>query len=101
MPPVTTLVDLLLARADREHGYEFVTPEGSTSLPFRVLADRARALGADLAARGLTGTRVLLMYPHGPEFVTAFFGCLFAGAHAVPVFPPDPAKLDRTLPRLA
>ncbi|MBB1151749.1 MULTISPECIES: non-ribosomal peptide synthetase [Amycolatopsis] len=98
---MTTLVDLLLARADRAHGYEFAGPEGSTQLPFRVLADRARALGADLAARGLAGARVLLMHPHGPEFVTAFFGCLFAGAQAVPVFPPDPADLDRTLPRLA
>src|SRR5207248_10245268 len=29
-----------------------------------------------------------------------FFGCLYAGVIAVPAYPPDPARLMRTLPRL-
>jgi len=31
---------------------------------------------------------VLLVYPPGLDFVTAFFGCLYAGCAAVPTYPP-------------
>ena len=36
----------------------------------------------------LVGQRALLLYPPGLEFVAAFFGCLYAGVVAVPVYPP-------------
>src|SRR6185369_7077383 len=29
-----------------------------------------------------------------------FFGCLYAGLVAIPAYPPDPARLNRSLPRL-
>jgi acyl-CoA synthetase (AMP-forming)/AMP-acid ligase II len=61
---------------------------------------RARAVGARLQAEGLAGKPVLLLYPQGLEFVVGFFGCLYAGAIAVPVYPPNPKRLLRTLPRL-
>ncbi|MEM7593985.1 MAG: MupA/Atu3671 family FMN-dependent luciferase-like monooxygenase, partial [Cyanobacteria bacterium P01_A01_bin.83] len=38
--------------------------------------------------------RALLLYPSGLEFIAAFFGCLYAGVVAVPVYPP---KRDRKL----
>jgi len=38
------------------------------------------------------------MYPSGLEFITAFFGCLYAGVIAVPVYPPRRnQKLSRLL----
>lgn len=40
-------------------------------------------------------TRLLLA---GLEFVKAMWGCLFAGIIAVPVCPPDPTRLQHTLP---
>src|SRR6185369_14635948 len=40
---------------------------------------------------------VLLLYPPGLEYIAAFFGCLYAGAVAVPVYPPTS---ERSLPRL-
>src|SRR6185369_9102992 len=40
-------------------------------------------------------------YPPGFDYICAFFRCLYAGVIAVPAYPPDPARLDRTLPRLA
>ena len=41
---------------------------------------------------------MLLLYPSGLEFVTAFFGCLYAGVIAVPVYPPRRNhKLSRLL----
>ena len=44
------------------------------------------------------GERALLLYPSGLEFITAFFGCLYAGVVAVPVYPPRRnQKLSRLL----
>jgi acyl transferase domain-containing protein/acyl-CoA synthetase (AMP-forming)/AMP-acid ligase II/NADPH:quinone reductase-like Zn-dependent oxidoreductase/acyl carrier protein/NADP-dependent 3-hydroxy acid dehydrogenase YdfG len=59
-----------------------------------------RRIAACLQRIGAHGERVLLLYPPGPEFIVAFMGCLYAGAVAVPAFPPDPTRLARTLPRL-
>ncbi|MCY1041774.1 AMP-binding protein [Corallococcus sp. bb12-1] len=61
---------------------------------------RARRIAAALQARGAVGERVLLLYPPGLDYVAGFFGCLYAGAVAVPAYPPDPMRLERTLPRL-
>lgn len=41
---------------------------------------------------GVTGERVLLVLPFGVDFITGFFGCLYAGAVAVPLYPP-PASI--------
>ncbi|MGL6196664.1 MAG: fatty acyl-AMP ligase, partial [Thermoguttaceae bacterium] len=49
---------------------------------------RARAIAAWLQSRNMEGKRILLLYPPGLDFVIAFFGCLYAGAIAVPVYPP-------------
>ena len=43
------------------------------------------------------GERALLLYPPGLEFVAAFFGCLYAGIVAIPVYPP---KRNQKLSRL-
>lgn len=61
---------------------------------------RARAVAAALQEAGAAGERVLLLYPPDIEFIAGFMGCIFAGAIAVPTYPPDPSRLDRTLPRL-
>src|SRR4051794_19057233 len=51
---------------------------------------RVRALAVRLQDAGLTGNTVLLLYPHGLEFIVAFFGCLYAGVIAVPAHLPRP-----------
>ncbi|WP_233585626.1 non-ribosomal peptide synthetase, partial [Corallococcus sp. CA054B] len=61
---------------------------------------RARRIAAALRERGAQGERVLLLYPPGLDYIAGFFGCLYAGAVAVPAYPPDPMRLERTLPRL-
>ncbi|MGL4942768.1 MAG: aminotransferase class I/II-fold pyridoxal phosphate-dependent enzyme [Thermoguttaceae bacterium] len=48
----------------------------------------ARRIGAWIQDHGLVGERVLLLYPPGLDFIAAFFGCLYGGAIAVPVYPP-------------
>jgi acyl-CoA synthetase (AMP-forming)/AMP-acid ligase II len=69
-------------------------------MTYRQLDERARAIAVALRAVAQPGDRVLLLYPPGLAYVTAFFGCLHAGVIAVPAYPPDPSRLDRTLPRL-
>ncbi|MES2179653.1 MAG: fatty acyl-AMP ligase [Gemmatimonadota bacterium] len=68
---------------------------------FDAVATRARAIAASLRESGVQpGDRALLLYTPGLEFISAFFGCLFAGVIAVPAYPPHPAQLARTVPRL-
>ena len=69
-------------------------------LTYEELDQRARAIAADLQAQGMQGERALLLYPPGLDFVTAFFACAYAGVIAVPAYPPDPNRIDRTLPRV-
>ncbi|MES9537299.1 MULTISPECIES: fatty acyl-AMP ligase [unclassified Actinomadura] len=58
-------------------------------LGFAELDRKARALGCRLEARGLRDRAVLLLYPEGLEFLTAFLGCLYARVVAVPAPLPD------------
>src|SRR5262249_32711982 len=36
-------------------------------------------------------------YPAGLEFVAAFYGCLYAGTTAIPLYPPRAHRVDRRL----
>ncbi len=70
--------------------YTFIagSAEQEAPLSYAQLDRRARAIGAALQARGLQGSRALLMFDFGPAFAAAFFGCLYAGVVAVPSYPP-------------
>ncbi|MFP5287116.1 MAG: fatty acyl-AMP ligase, partial [Thermoanaerobaculia bacterium] len=71
--------------------------EESASLTLAELDMGARAVAAWLQGSEMRGERALLLFPPGLPFITAFFGCLYAGAIAVPAYPPSPS---RTQPRL-
>lgn len=90
------------ARSPEALAFTYLT-DGRTqerSLTRGELEQRALAVAQELVARGLSGRRVLLLYVPGLEFVVALLGCLYAGAIAVPAYPPEPGRLQRTLPRL-
>ena len=101
----SSLVELLQWRALHQPDqriYTFLT-DGETDeahLTCGELDLQARAIGARLQSLGAAGERALLLYPPGLEYIAGFFGCLYAGVTAVPAYPPDPARLKRTLPRL-
>ncbi|MDR0328331.1 MAG: AMP-binding protein, partial [Planctomycetaceae bacterium] len=57
----------------------------------------ARRIAAWLQSRNMFGQRALLLYPPGLEFITAYFGCLYAGVIAVPVYPP---RRNRSIRRI-
>ncbi|HEY6321847.1 MAG TPA: fatty acyl-AMP ligase, partial [Thermoanaerobaculia bacterium] len=102
MPNATNLVEVLQQRA-AVHGqrpaYTFLADgEGElVSWTYAELERRARACAIFLAAAGAANGRVLLLLPPGLDFVAAFFGCSFAGAVAVPAYPPQSRRM---LPRV-
>ncbi|AFZ56827.1 type I polyketide synthase [Anabaena cylindrica FACHB-243] len=69
----------------------------TASLTYQELDTQVRAIAAHLQSIGASGERALLLYPSGLEFITAFFGCLYAGVVAVPAYPP---KQNQKLTRL-
>ncbi|WPB73717.1 non-ribosomal peptide synthase/polyketide synthase [Archangium violaceum] len=100
-----TLIDLLRQAAASRPGQRLFTFLGEgegeeTELTYDALEEQARRIGAVLQQSARLGERVILLYPPGLEYIAGFFGCLYAGLVAVPAYPPDPSRLDRTLPRL-
>ncbi|MEU2874950.1 amino acid adenylation domain-containing protein [Streptomyces sp. NPDC007070] len=102
-----TFSELLQERArtrPADEAFTFHRAAGATGEPD---AHRTDYAGLDRAARAVAqqlgdarGERALLLYPPGPEYVAAFFGCLYAGVLAVPVYPPDLARWERSLGRI-
>ncbi len=86
----TTLVGMLRTRAMRQGdalAYAFLE-DGEREVArftFGELDQSARAMAADLRSRFPPGSRAILLYPSGAEFMSAFWGCLYAGMVAVPV----------------
>jgi acyl-CoA synthetase (AMP-forming)/AMP-acid ligase II len=72
----------------------------SAQLSYGQLGARVRAIASRLAADGLYGKTVLLLYLQGLEFVEAILACLVAGAVPVPAYAPHPSQLQRVLARL-
>ncbi len=98
----SNLVELLLHRArcqpeDVAFTYLVDGENEQLHLTYRELDRQARAIGAWLESHDLAGERALLLYPAGLEFIAAFFGCLYAGVIAVPVYPP---RRNRSLNRI-
>ena len=97
-----TLIELVRGRLPRQinqTAYTFLV-DGETeeiNLTYGELDARARAIAARLQQLNAYGERVLLLYPPDLEYIAAFFGCLYAGAVAVPVFAP---RANRSLSRL-
>lgn len=58
-------------------------------LTYAELDQCARAIAAQLQQQFAPGARVVLAYAPGLDFIAAFFGCLYAGVVAVPVYPPN------------
>ncbi|MGW4400384.1 AMP-binding protein [Amycolatopsis nivea] len=105
--PVDTVADLVRVRAQDQPGrvgYTFLADGDEEELDLTYLDVHRAALGvaARLRDAGVRpGDRAILLLPPGLDYLVAFFGCLHAGVVAVPLYPPDPFQLDRSVPRLA
>jgi len=79
------LIDLL-SHAARHHGDQAAFTEGSRSVRYAELHERAQAIGAALAARGIkAGDRVAIVHPSGIEALEFFWGVQAVGAASVDV----------------
>ncbi|HEY0601316.1 MAG TPA: AMP-binding protein, partial [Herpetosiphonaceae bacterium] len=101
----SSLVDIAHWRAEHQTdrlAYTFLVDGETTesTLTYGELDRKARQIAAILQQHQLVGERALLLYPPGLDYITAFFGCLYAGVVAVPAYPPNPARLSRSLTRL-
>ena len=97
-----TIVDLLRQRASyrpHERAFMFLVDgeNDELNITYAELDRKARALGAWLIASGMSGKRVLLLFPSGLDFIAAFMGCLYGGAIAVPAYPP---RKNRSVERI-
>lgn len=97
-----SLVDLLVYRATHQRdrlAYTFLIDgdDQEATLTYGDLDRRARAIAARLQQTGKPGDRVLLLYPPGLDYIEGFFGCQYAGAVAVPLYPP---RLNRKMERV-
>jgi acyl-CoA synthetase (AMP-forming)/AMP-acid ligase II len=99
-PTAATLLDLLQQRAatyQDKVAFSFSydgDDENRTQLTYEDLDRRARAIASTLQQQGAAGERVLVMCRPGLDSVAGFFGCIYAGAVAVPVH-------ERLAPRLS
>ncbi|MFO1091847.1 MAG: fatty acyl-AMP ligase [Planctomycetaceae bacterium] len=82
----------------------FVFPETrwrpAAALTYAELARRAGGAARVIAGAARPGDRALLLFPTGPEFWEAFFGCLAAGVIAVPLKTPNVNRTSEQLERI-
>jgi acyl-CoA synthetase (AMP-forming)/AMP-acid ligase II len=104
MPTCQILPEILSRRAletpDRPAFGWWGDGKVSSWMTYAELDRRARGVAAILKMSLPRGARVILLHTPGFDYIAAFFGCMYAGVIAVPAYPPDPSRLDRTLPRL-
>ncbi len=100
----TTIVDRLqqTARINPDKTAYIFLEDGENNeikLSYAELDIQARRLGAQLQRQhtDITGSRVLLVYPQGLEFIIAFFATLYVGATAVLISPPANPKMAQRL----
>ncbi|MDP1602884.1 MAG: fatty acyl-AMP ligase [Legionella sp.] len=97
-----TLVDVLTYRGQNnatKNACIFLGKgDSADEITYEKLADKAKLIALYLKENGLKkGDRALLIFVPGLELTTAFFGCLYAGVIAVPVYPPiNPKLLEKT-----
>lgn len=92
-----TFIEAMRERASlspNRNAYTFLNDgeADETSITYSQLDAEARKIGVLLQEYGYSGERVLLVYPPGIRYIAAFMGCLYAGATAVPVYPPRQNK---------
>jgi acyl-CoA synthetase (AMP-forming)/AMP-acid ligase II len=104
-PRQRSMIDVLRDRAAAQSddvAFTFLDDgeQAGASLTWGRLEERSRAIGAAIGRRVEPGARVLVMFPPCLDFIPAFFGVLYAGAIAVPAYPPVGVRADRTTARL-
>lgn len=75
----------------------YATPKKNKSITYAELYNATQTMAAELQKKYATGSRIILIYPPGLDFIVALFACIYSGIIAVPVYPPDLRKSQHTL----
>lgn len=97
-----SLVDILQSHSKNQPqklAYRFLE-DGEyeeVSITYKQLDRRARSIGAILQASTKAGDRAFLFFSAGLDFIAAFLGCLYAKVIPIPMPPPHPARLEKSM----
>ena len=69
-------------------------------LTFAELDRKARSIATQIQQRHGAGKPVLVVLDPGVDYAAAIYGCMYAGAIAVPIYPPQMLRMQHTMPRL-
>ncbi|MBN1944548.1 MAG: AMP-binding protein, partial [Bradymonadales bacterium] len=105
LPDLQTVPDYLsywAMKTPEKPAFTFIGEDGREvgRRTYAELDRRARAVAGAMSASVKPGDRALIVIEPGIAFFEAYLGCLYAGVIAVPTYPPDPARLSRSIPRL-
>ncbi|ARH01092.1 non-ribosomal peptide synthetase [Legionella micdadei] len=79
--------------------YTFSGNHTEASLTYSDLDYQACLIAAQMSNYASSGERAILLYPAGLEFISALFGCFYAGIIAVPTYSQN-FQMQKLLPRL-
>ncbi len=82
------------------YNYLYNGKDVSDVVTYEKLDTEAKSLATVLLEYARKGDRALLLYRPGIDYIRAFFGCLYSSIIAVPTYPLEPYRIDKTLPRL-
>tara|TARA_B100000427_G_scaffold106381_1_gene88254 strand:+ start:1212 stop:3404 length:2193 start_codon:yes stop_codon:yes gene_type:complete len=88
-----TLIDILSFHAKtkpNKTAFIFLNEKGEeqNKLTYKELHTKAKVIGTYIQENNFHHVPILLLHPPGIEFIIDFFGCIYGGAIAVPLFPP-------------
>ncbi|WP_281989623.1 fatty acyl-AMP ligase [Aquimarina aggregata] len=96
-----SIAEILYCRGEIEANKVAITflqsKDKKEEITYGELSNRAKAIAKQLKQKLSFGDRALLLYPPGLEYISTFFGCLYAGVIPVPAYPPDSRNTERLL----
>lgn len=95
MLTIVTLLQNHSTHLSSQPAYYYLNEHDSEDsiITYSALNKKANDIAAYLHDKKLFSKRVLLLYPAGFDFITAFMGCLYAGVIAVPMLAPNTEDL--------
>ncbi len=73
------------------------TKDSITTYTYKEIISEAKSIAAELQKSYQSGSRAILIYNPGVEYILAFLGCLYAGIVAIPVYKPSTIKADNAI----
>lgn len=96
---IASILDYRATHIPHNTAFTFSDEHGDTqrSLTFEELNHKAHLVAKMLHDTGCEGKTVLLLYPPCIDYVSAVYGCILAGAIAVPLYPPQNQRKAETI----